>query len=381
MTSARAADAGIASGNLPDVAGCPAPASCRSGTTRACSSRSTSSISRHTRARQPPGIAELGRSPDGKLVGIFTKGAVKGLIWYDTKIYDGTVPATWNDLKTKRHGPAPATPRWCIGLESGGDSGWPGTDWIEDIVLRQTGPDVYDAGSPASLKWTSPEIKSAFESSARSSHNAYGGPTTSTTRTSARPANRLFTDPPGCMFHHQASFITHFFQNEAGRKPTLTTTSSRSLTSTRLRRRASTGAGDLFGMFNDTPQARALIQYLLTPEAQAIWAERAASSRPTRTCPLDAYPDDALASSAEILANAQDLPVRRVRPHARAMNAAFFDGDRRLRRRTQSTLDTILAKLDEVQATAYERLSTDAMVAGGVIRSATPVSRGLDDAR
>ena len=35
-----------------------------------------------------------------------------------------------------------------------------------------------------------------------------------------------------------------------------------------------TGGGDLFGMFNDTPQARSLIQYLLTPEAQQIWVEQ-----------------------------------------------------------------------------------------------------------
>ena len=33
---------------------------------------------------------------------------------------------------------------WCVGFESGGATGWPATDWMEDIMLRTAGPDVYD---------------------------------------------------------------------------------------------------------------------------------------------------------------------------------------------------------------------------------------------
>ena len=52
-------------------------------------------------AATPQGFAALGKAPDGKLAGIFTKGAVKGLIWYNTKNWTGDPPATWDELKTK----------------------------------------------------------------------------------------------------------------------------------------------------------------------------------------------------------------------------------------------------------------------------------------
>src|SRR5205823_2996060 len=78
---------------------------------------------------------------DGKQVSIFIKSAVKGLIWYDPKAlgqagYD--VPKTWDELMatSRRIADAGNTP-WCIGMEAGAASGWPGTDWLENIVLRQ----------------------------------------------------------------------------------------------------------------------------------------------------------------------------------------------------------------------------------------------------
>ena len=55
---------------------------------------------------------------------------------------------------------------------------------------------------------------------------------------------------------------------------------------------AITTAGDLFGMFNDTPQAQSLIQYLLTAEAQQIWVERGGFISVNKNVPIDAYPDD-----------------------------------------------------------------------------------------
>ena len=52
---------------------------------------------------------------------------------------------------------------WCIAAESGQATGWPITDWIEDLVLRLAGPDNYDKWVTGALKFNSPEIKPAFE--------------------------------------------------------------------------------------------------------------------------------------------------------------------------------------------------------------------------
>src|SRR5438067_10715221 len=93
---------------------------------------------------------------DGKLVGIFIKAALKGPIWYNAKefpkVSGGAPPKTWNDLiaLSEKISGTGVTP-WCVGFASGATSGWPGTDWLEDIVLRQAGPDKYDQWWQGSL--------------------------------------------------------------------------------------------------------------------------------------------------------------------------------------------------------------------------------------
>lgn len=32
---------------------------------------------------------------------------------------------------------------WCLGIEAQQSTGWPATDWVEDLVVRQAGADVY----------------------------------------------------------------------------------------------------------------------------------------------------------------------------------------------------------------------------------------------
>jgi len=240
---------------------------------------------------------------------------------------------------------------WCIGVESGAASGWPGTDWIEDILLRQAGPDVYDAWVAGEQKWTSPEIKAAFETFGDAVANAYGGSNYIVTTNFGKAANPMFADPPGCLLHHQASFITDFFKNEAGAKdgdfdffvmPDINPDFSGAITT----------AGDLFGMFNDTPQAESLINYLLTPEAQQIWVERGGFISMNKNVPADAYPDETSKRSAEILAGASSAKFDASDLMPNAMNQAFFEAVVAYVQ-NPGDLDSILANLDNVQADAY----------------------------
>ncbi len=158
---------------------------------------------------------------------------------------------------------------WCIGLESGADSGWPGTDWIEDIVLRQSGPDVYDQWvRRAQVKWTDPAIKSAFGDVRRRRREQLRRRAIrqrDQLRRRRQPAvhrsARLPVPPPG-QLHHR------LLQDSGRRDGRRLRLLPHARTSTRRTRAPSTGAGDLFGMFNDTPQARSLMAYLVTAEAQ-----------------------------------------------------------------------------------------------------------------
>ena len=85
---------------------------------------------------------------DDSIYGIWYRASVKSLVWYNPKAFEAqgfTVPTTWDEMLalSDQIVAAGAMP-WCIGLESGDATGWPGTDWIEDIMLRTAGPDVYD---------------------------------------------------------------------------------------------------------------------------------------------------------------------------------------------------------------------------------------------
>jgi alpha-glucoside transport system substrate-binding protein len=345
--------AGIAGGNLPDLAGLPGPGLMtqwyEEGALKALDFVDFATYESST----PAGFAALGKAPDGKLTGIFTKGAVKGLIWYNTKNWTGTPPATWDELNTTARAAATGdTKEWCIGLEAGGDSGWPGTDWIEDIILRQAGPTVYDGWVAGTTKWSDPAVKAAWTTFGDAVANAYNTPAGYVNATNfGKAANPMFADPAGCLLHHQASFITDFFKNEAKAQPAdygffpfpdIDPAFAGSIT----------GGGDLFGMFNDTPQARSLIQYMLTPEAQQIWVERGGFISANKGVSLDAYPDPASKASAEILANAKSFRFDGSDLMPNAMNKAFFQG---IVEYVQSpgNLDSILANLDTVQADAY----------------------------
>jgi alpha-glucoside transport system substrate-binding protein len=343
--------AGIAGGNTPDVAGLPGPGIMQTWFKDGALKPLDFVDFAAYEAATPAGFAALGTAPDGKLIGIFTKGAVKGLIWYNTKNWTTGAPATWDELNTTARAAATGeTKEWCIGLESGGDSGWPGTDWIEDIVLRQAGTDVYDGWVAGTTPWTDPAIKSAWETFGDAVANAYNTPAGYINATNfGKAANPMFADPPGCLLHHQASFITDFFKNEA--KATPEQYDFFPFPDIDPANAGVTGGGDLFGMFNDTPQAQSLIQYMLTPEAQQIWVERGGFISANKNVPLDAYPDEVSRRSAEILANA---PVFRfdggdLMPNA--LSKAFFQAVVEYVQ-TPANLDAILTNLEAVSVDA-----------------------------
>jgi alpha-glucoside transport system substrate-binding protein len=100
---------------------------------------------------------------DGKVAGVPLKADVKSLVWYSPTVFEENgyeIPETWDELialqeQIKTDGLTP----WCIGIESGAATGWPLTDWMEDLMLRKWGPDVYDQWVSNDLKFNDPKVK------------------------------------------------------------------------------------------------------------------------------------------------------------------------------------------------------------------------------
>jgi len=337
----------VQSGTLPDLAGLPGPGEMAEFAQQGALRPLDEVLDLETyRSQTSPAFVELG-TVDGNIVAVFIKSALKGLIWYNTGTFTGEPPTTWDEVMATDPGSAESL--WCVGLESGADSGWPGTDWIEDIVLRQSGPDVYDAWVAGTHQWSTPEIRSAFEAFGDVLDSSYGGTTFVNSTNFGSGANPMFEDPPGCLFHHQASFITDFFKEQGGAvdgefdffpMPDMNAEYAG----------AFTGAGDLFGLFSDKPAAQDLLKYLVTPEAQQIWVDRGGAL--SGNTEVTTYPDEVSQRSAETLGSAEIFRFDGGDLMPLAMKAAFFRAMVDFTE-NQGNLDTILAGLDEVQAGAY----------------------------
>ncbi|MET3804586.1 alpha-glucoside transport system substrate-binding protein [Nakamurella sp. UYEF19] len=94
--------------------------------------------------------------------------SVKSLVWYSPKMFKAkgyTVPTTWAEmiaLSDKIAADPDGIKPWCAGVESGVATGWTATDWLEEVVLRQAGPDVYDQWVAHKVKFSDPPIAKAL---------------------------------------------------------------------------------------------------------------------------------------------------------------------------------------------------------------------------
>ncbi|MDD9910051.1 MAG: ABC transporter substrate-binding protein [Ahrensia sp.] len=238
------------------------------------------------------------------------KADVKSLVWYSPENFEDAgydVPQSMEELKalTDQIVADGGTP-WCIGLGSGGATGWPATDWVEDLLLRTQTPDVYDQWVNNELKFDDPKIIAAIEEfGAFARNDAYvdGGAGAVATTDFRDSPKGLFASPPKCYMHRQASFIPSFFPDgtvvgedvdffyfpayadkDLG-KPVL-------------------GAGTLAIITKDSPAAQAFIDWLKTPIAHEIWMAQGGLLSQHKGVNPDVYANEAARKQGDILLNA-----------------------------------------------------------------------------
>jgi alpha-glucoside transport system substrate-binding protein len=297
---------------------------------------------------------------NGKLVGVFLKAAIKGLVWYNPKALQAAgigLPATWDELMAASGRLADSgTAPWAIGLESGAASGWVGTDWIENIFLRLHGPEKYKQWYEGRLAWTSAEVRQAWETWGRivaDPRMVYGGKAYVLSTNFGQAAGPLFRDPPEAYFHQQASFLQSFIQEQF---PTLKPGEDfRFFGFPPIKpefAKAVEAGGDLVGLFRDTPQAREFIMYLATAEAQAYWTSGTGAMSANRNVSLVFYPDLLSKTAAEILQKADMVVFDASDMMPGRMNSEFWSAVLSYVE-NPAALDSILTKLERVRQEAY----------------------------
>ncbi|NYI05085.1 ABC transporter substrate-binding protein [Allostreptomyces psammosilenae] len=228
---------------------------------------------------------------------------VKSLVWYDTGRFGG--PDAAGELARL----APDGDQWCVGMGSDATSGWPGTDWVEDILLQQAGPEVYQAWATDRLAWTSEEVRRAWGTWRDIVTAGSAGTAAEALTTDFRDeAAGLFADPPECALRHQGSFARDPGTPRAG-----FVFSSEVLPGADPASGARQVSGDLAAMFRDTPQARELVRFLASDAAQESWARNTAEGLPrplsaNARVPAGVYgTDPTTARLAEVLRSSDTL--------------------------------------------------------------------------
>lgn len=234
---------------------------------------------------------------------------VKSLVWYVPENFEDAgyeVPQTMEELKalTEKIVADGGTP-WCIGLGSGGATGWPATDWVEDMMLRTTSPENYDKWVTNELAFNSPEVVGAIEEFgwfAKTDANVAGGSAAVSSTDFRDSPKGLFASPPQCYMHHQASFIPSFFPEGTvvGQDADffyMPAYESKDLGKPVL------GAGTLAFITKDTEASRAFIEFLKTPIAHEVWMAQKGFLTPMKGVNADLYGDATLKKMGEILLN------------------------------------------------------------------------------
>ncbi len=219
--------------------------------------------------------------PDGEdiMAGVWHRASVKSMVFYPKAAFDAAgyeVPETWDDLLALTQEIADdGDTAWCIGIESGAATGWVATDWIENIMLRTTSLENYDAWVAGELPFDSPEVRNAVATMDEIWKNpdyVLGGVDSILSTFIGDSPVPMFTDPPGCWLHAQAAWITDFFGDaplEAGVDydffylPPIDEAYGR----------PALAAGDIMVMFNDRPEVRALMEYFTTPQSAQGWLD------------------------------------------------------------------------------------------------------------
>ena len=218
-------------------------------------------------------------SPSGEIMaGIWGRVNGKSLVWYNKKAFDAagyTVPTTWEELVALQNAIlADGDSPWAVGIESGAATGWPATDWVEEMMLRTTSLENYDKWVTGELKFDSPEVRGAIKAVTDiwfADGMVYGGRKGISTTSFGDAPKVMFENPPKAWMHKQGNFITTFFPDNlvAGTDYDFFYLPSKNPSLGR----PVLVAGDIYAMFNDRPEVRMVMQYFATGDSVKGWVQ------------------------------------------------------------------------------------------------------------
>jgi len=258
---------------------------------------------------------------NGNVYGVYYRTDTKSIVWYPNQAFADagySVPATWDQmiaLSDQIVADGNGNP-WCISIEHGDASGWVATDWVEDILLRTAPPEVYDQWMAHQIPFNAPEVMNAvslMEQVWFTPDYVYGGNKAINNTFVGDTQHPMFhEDGPKCWMHKQAAWMPSFWPKDPATEEPLFEPGVDSsffyfppiddqFGNPVL------GGADMFVMFNDRPEVRALMEYLATAEAAQAWITAGGFVSPNKSVPLSWYSTYPSSGLAEIIAGATTL--------------------------------------------------------------------------
>ncbi len=236
---------------------------------------------------------------------------VKSIVFYPKKAAEAagltTPPATLDDLFTLTDTiAATGTTPWCFGIESGAATGWPATDWVENLMLANYGSDVYNQWVAHEIPFNDPKVIAVLDQIDKlllADGKTNGGRKSIASNNFNTAANPMFDNPPGCYMYRQGNFVA----KEGGFPDAVLADLDNTVGVFPMPGKSADdkpvlGGGDLAGIFSkDNESAKKLVQFLASKEYGTNgYAKTGAWISPRTDFDGSQYPTELLGSIAKI---------------------------------------------------------------------------------
>jgi alpha-glucoside transport system substrate-binding protein len=294
----------LAEGHLPDIAFLPQPGLLR----RYAAEHLLVPLNRIAGAAVADNYNPIWRrlgSVGSALYGVWFKAANKSLIWYNIGVFEraGVVPPASIGALVPLAGELSSAGTSAFAVA--GADGWTLADWFSNLYLRLAGPTRYDLLTAHRIRWTDPSVKATLRLLGRvlDPRVIAGGPRSALATSYSESVRETFARHPAAAMVFEGDFVAGVISGEtsamlgvdadvfpfppAGRSGS-----------------AVVAGGDAAVLMRRSPAGDALIRYLASPQAAAVWAAHGGFVSPNINLDLSVYPDPISRSIARSLLEA-----------------------------------------------------------------------------
>src|SRR5262245_49056247 len=295
----------VAGGNPPDVALIAQPGEVNQLAAKSQIFPMTGDAAAATKANFSNSWQQLG-TINGQLYGVFFKAANKSVVWYNTQDFANAgvqPPTTWDQFLTVSKTIADSGVA-AMAIPAG--DGWPATDWFENIYLRTAGVDKYNQLTQHKIKWTDPSVITALQTWAaylkQSGVVEPGATQLSFTQSEAD----VFGASPKAAMLYEGDFVGTDI-TKLGKFKVGDTAKFFNFPSINDSQPGVVSGGDEAVALKNSKAAMALMSYLASPEAAAIWAAKGGFLSANTKLDLSTYPDDTTRQLADALVKSSSV--------------------------------------------------------------------------